>query len=101
MRNWKTPHPPLFNIGRPVQAKWTWVVTYRVASSGYATECHVAAHADDPRDPLDGTASCSVRLGDDLREVIECLAIESMLAACEPTLTGEPPHRRVVFSTNL
>lgn len=101
MRKNRTPQPPLFNIGRPVQARWSWNVTYAVASSGYATRCHVSAHADDPTDPLNGTAWCTVGLGDDLREVIECLAIESMLAACEPQLDGKPSARRIVFSSNL
>ncbi len=81
--------------------QWHWSVFYEVASSGYATRCHVTAGAGPEHDPMIGTASCAVNLHDDLREVIECLAIEAMLAATEPTLDGSPTHRNVVFSSNL
>jgi hypothetical protein len=96
-----TPQPPLFDLKRPVTNHWNWTVTYSVASSGYATECHVIAHGGTGLDQYHGSAWCEVSLGDDLREVIECLAIESMLAASEPTLDGSLPRRRIVFSTNL
>lgn len=102
MRKNRTPIQPIFDVGtRPVTHQWSWTVSYKVASSGYATYCHVTASAGTEDDPLVGTAACFVELGDDLREVIECLAIESMLASCEPTLDGTPPHRRVVFTSNL
>lgn len=101
MRNRRTPHRPLFDVLRPDRSHWKWIVTYKVASSGYPTDCHVQAMSDDPLGDLVGAASCAVKVGDDLSEVIECLAIEAMLAACQPTLTGEPTTRRVVFSTNL
>lgn len=99
----KTKQPPLLDMrSRPLSHRWQWTVTYQVASSGYATSCHVSAICSgDPDDPAVGSASCDVKLGDDLKEVIECLAIESMLAACDRTLDGTPSHRRIVFSSNL
>lgn len=97
----RTPQPPLFNIGRPIRAAWTWEVTYAVASSGYPTQCRVFASSGGGEEILVGSAACSVALHDDLREVIECLAIEAMLAACEPTLDGSTPHRQVTFESNL
>lgn len=101
MRNRRTPQAPMIAVSRPVGHHWEWTVTYKVASSGYPTHCHVHAFRGIGEGRMDGTAACAVVVGDDLSEVIECLAIESMLAACEPTLDGTPTHRRVVFSTNL
>jgi hypothetical protein len=91
----------LFDIQRPLSHAWRWTVAYDVASSGYPVSCHVTATKMPSDEGVIGTAACAVTTGDDLSEVIECLAIEAMLAACEPTLDGSPPHRRVVFSTNL
>lgn len=101
MRNRLTPQAPLFNLNRPLGSAWQWTVTYRVASSGYVTECHVMAHRIEGTDHLHGSAECAVALGDDLREVIECLATESMLAACTPTLDGSTPSRRIVFTSHF
>lgn len=102
MRN-RTSQPPLIlNNSRPIGNAWQWNVSYHVASSGYPTKCHVTAMRHEPgQEELVGTAWCSVSVGDDLREVIECLAIESMLAATEPTLDGSTPTRKIVFSSNL
>lgn len=101
MRNRRTPSRPLFDLKRPIGNNWRWTVTYDVASSGYPIRCHVVSTKMPSDEGIVGTAECAVKLGDDLSEVIECLAIESMLAACEPQLDGTPTHRRVVFSTNL
>jgi len=101
MRHHRTPQSPLFEVTRPLSQKWQWVVQYNVASSGYPTSCHVTAAHGSGEEYIAGTAMCDVHVGDDLKEVIECLAIESMMAACEPTITGETPLRRVVFSSNL
>jgi hypothetical protein len=96
-----TPQPPLFDLKRPVTNHWNWTVTYNVASSGYPTECHVIAHGGRGQDTYHGSAHCEVHVGDNLAEVVECLAIESMLAASEQTLDGTMPRRRIIFSTNL
>jgi len=101
VRNRRTPHRPLFDPVRPLGPSWRWTVTYQVASSGYPVAAHVSAQHGAGDELAVGTASCEVSLGDDLSEVIECLAIESMLAATEPNLLGEPTHRRIIFSSNL
>lgn len=101
MRNRRTPERPLFEVLRPNGAEWSWHVSYMVASSGYPTKCHVTAMRTAGEEELLGTASCAVSLYDDLREVIECLATEAMLAACQPTLGGETPHRNVIFTSHL
>jgi len=102
MRN-RTRQPPLFDVNsRPLGHAWSWTVTWAVASSGYPTGCHVTARRIElDGEHLVGTASCDVQIGDSMQEVMECLAIESMLAACDLTLDGEPTHRHVVFSSNL
>jgi hypothetical protein len=61
----------------------------------------VVAFSGTGDDELRGSADCAVKLHDDLSEVIECLAIEAMLAACEPSLLGDIPHRSIVFKSNL
>lgn len=86
---------------RPITHQWSWSVLLDIASSGYVRGCHVSAYGGDSTDPLVGIASCEVKLHDSVNEVIECLAIESMMAATEPQLDGSPSHRRVVFSSNL
>jgi hypothetical protein len=89
----------LFDILRPGGAQWQWTVTYKVASSGYPTRCHVSSFRHDPNGDISGSASCDVNVGDDLREVIEFLAVESMLEACEPTLWDDAPHRECRFES--
>lgn len=102
MRRNRTTVSPIIDVGmRPISHKWSWTVLYHVSSSGYATHCQVSASTGAGEDIAVGVASCEVAAFDDLREVIECLAIESMMAACEPTLDGSHTHRRVVFSSNL
>lgn len=100
-RNNRTPFPPLFTVDRPVGANWTWEVTYKVASSGYPTGCHVSAVRWSGEEYLVGIASCDLSLYDDLRQAIEVLAIEAMMAACEPQLDGSPTSRFVVLSQHL
>lgn len=100
-RNSRTPVRPLFTTDRPLGANWDWTVTLQIASSGYVRRAHVMAHRDDGQDHLDGIAHCEVSMYDDVTEVIECLAIEAMLAACEPTLTGETPTRKILYSSTL
>lgn len=101
MRKVRTPTPPLFDLKRPVTNHWAWTVTWQVASSGYPFACHVTAIGGKGESQYAGCAWCEVAVGDDMREVMECLAIEAMLAATEPTLDGSTPTRRVVFSSNL
>lgn len=99
MRNHRTPQRPIFDVKRPLGANWTWYVSYRVASSGYPTECQVTAERIEASDHMGGSATCDVSMYDDLREVIECLAVEAMLAACEPNLFDVPTARRIVFTS--
>lgn len=102
MRRNRTSQPPIFDVGgRPLTHSWRWTVTYNVASSGYAIFATVIATKMPSDDGVVGSASCGVGLHDDLREVIECLAIEAMMAACEPELDGSMPHRHITFSSNL
>ncbi len=102
MRRSRTIQRPLFDVMRPDGAAWTWEVTYKVASSGYVHEAHVLARRRSDLETLVGTASCEVLLHDPLDEVLEYLAVESMLAACQPELGGDTPHRRCKFvSTSL
>jgi hypothetical protein len=101
MRSNRTQKPPLFDILRPEGNKWEWTVTYAVASSGYPKSCHVIARRVADGEVLVGTARCAVIVGDPLEEVIEFLAVEAMLAACEPTLDGSPSHRSPVFTQHL
>jgi hypothetical protein len=101
MRNHRSPNPPLFTVDRPIGHHWTWEVTYQVASSGYPTKCHVTSMRGHGVDIMVGVAWCDMTLGDDLREAIECLAVESMLAACEPPLDGTHSSRRVILSSHL
>lgn len=101
MKRPRTPTPPLFDVGgRPLTHSWRWSVHYDVASSGYPIWCQVTATKMPSDDGVTGSAACSVSLHDDLREVIECLAIESMMAACEPHLDGSPSHRHILFASN-
>lgn len=95
--NRRTPHRPLFDVMRPVGNHWTWAVTYTVASSGYVDTAMVTAFRRAEGEVLSGMACCDVQHDSDLSEVLEFLAVESMLAACEPTLTGEMPVRRLTF----
>jgi hypothetical protein len=80
-------------------AAWSWDVTYRVASSGYIVRCHVTARRKDPGGDFEGSAYCDVSQYDVLNDVIEELAVESMLAAVEPNLLGEPNVRRIVLTS--
>lgn len=101
MKTKKTAQTPLFEIYRPITHHWTWEVTYKVRSSGYVDRCHVTATGAGKKDLLVGTAHCPVELGDDLREVIEFLAVEAMFAACERTPDGSVPSRSVAFTAHL
>lgn len=101
MKRNRTSNPPLFDLLRPGGNAWKWTVTYQVASSGYPSSCHVTAIRAVEGEELAGSASCDVALYDDLREVIEFLAVEAMMAACEPTLWESRPHRSVVFTSTF
>jgi len=96
-RNNRTSQRPLFDVMRPNGNAWQWTVTYHVASSGYVQNAHVEARRLDGNDVLIGTASCDMAVHDDLLEVLEFLAVESMLAACTPELFGNIPHRSLKF----
>lgn len=100
-RNNRTPCPPLFTVDRPIGHAWTWTVTFTVASSGYVVQVHVIATRHEGIDPLVGVAFCDVSTYDVINDVIECLVIEAMLAACEPTLDGTTPSRRIQYSSHL
>lgn len=101
MRRNRTAYPPLLHVNRPISHSWKWDVTMQIASSGYVVEMHVSAFTEVEGETLAGTASCSVSIGDDTKEVIECLAVEAMLAAEELNLLGQSNPRRIVFSSNL
>jgi hypothetical protein len=102
MKKNRTPVRPLLNINaRPIGPAWRWNVTLDIASSGYVVGAHVIATRGTGDERMVGAAMCDVTFNDDVSEVMECLAIESMLAACEPTLYGDTPVRRVIFSSNL
>lgn len=101
MRNRRTPQRPILHINRPVGNAWKWTVAYEIGSSGYAHRVHVTALRDDPTGPMVGAAWCDIKVHDDLSQAIEDLAVEAMLAACEPQLDGSPTTRRMVYSTHL
>lgn len=97
MKRNRTNQRPLFDIMRPGSNLWTWEVTYKVSQSGYVNEAHVLARRFDADDPMAGSASCMVEHDMHLNEVLEFLAVEAMLAACEPTLFDTKPHRYTAF----
>lgn len=101
MRRNRTEQRPIFDLKRPVTNRWSWEVTLRVASSGYATRVLVAARTTPADGDLYGSAAAEVEPFDDITKVIEHLAVESMLQACEPTLLGhghrEIPHRDLML----
>jgi hypothetical protein len=90
MRRTRTEHPPILRLASEQWRRFSWVVTMRIASSGYATGLHVEAVYRLGDDTDHGYASCDLQPGDDLRIALEALAVEACLGAHEPVLEGFP-----------
>lgn len=101
MKNRTTARPILNINSRPIGPAWTWSITMQVSSSGYTNRCHVTAIRGQGDDELVGSAWAHVGLQHDVSKVIEELAVEAMMAACEPLLDGSPGTRFVVVSTHF
>lgn len=83
----RTTVPPLMG-GVPHGNPWTWYVSYHVARSGYPDEVTVQAIRIVDDESISGSAKCACPPFADLHEVVEFLAVEAMLVACEPQLPG-------------
>ncbi len=101
MKRTKTPIPPLFEGKGTPNGHWSWTVTMKLAPSGYCQSMHVIAMRSQPGGVIAGSAEGDVPPFVDTHEVMELLALEAMLAAEEPTLWEERPHRYIDVSTSL
>lgn len=101
MKRTRTPIPPLFQGPGGPRSPWSWIVTMKVAPSGYVGEIHVIATRTDGPELIQGSATGHVPPFVDVHEVIELLATEAMLVSMEPTLWDQVPHRYLDVSSCL
>jgi len=95
--NHRSPQRPVFEGLRPDGPTWTYEWSQTISSAGYVIYSSVLARRLSNDGQLLGRASCQVTLHDDPIDVLQFLAVEAMLAACEPTLFEELPHRHVIY----